>query len=146
MVFSWVEKELFLEDMISGRSDFCSPFLVNAILAQACHFSPRVEFAGEPWNERYLGNKFFIEAKRLWDCEEGAIKLTNVQACLILNACLNADGKDRIGTLFSSIAVHMARDLGLFKEQTPPPPGDSRAEKMYRARIFAGWGVFSFAS
>lgn len=40
--FNWVDTELFLNDMKSGKGDsgFCSPFLVNAILAQGCVSSP----------------------------------------------------------------------------------------------------------
>lgn len=38
LFFNWVEPELFLADMQAGKldCDFCSPFLVNAILADAC--------------------------------------------------------------------------------------------------------------
>jgi hypothetical protein len=36
--YYWIDRELFLRDMQSGSLDskFCSPFLVNAILADAC--------------------------------------------------------------------------------------------------------------
>lgn len=35
---SWLlfQKDLFLEDMLSGSSSYCSPLLVNAVLAYAC--------------------------------------------------------------------------------------------------------------
>lgn len=37
-VFSWMHHELFIRDMQSQRLDsfFCSPFLVNVMLAEAC--------------------------------------------------------------------------------------------------------------
>lgn len=35
-IFSVVHKDLFLEDMVSGRTRFCSSLLVNALLALAC--------------------------------------------------------------------------------------------------------------
>lgn len=36
--YNWIDRDLFLRDMQSGKLDskFCSPFLVNAILADAC--------------------------------------------------------------------------------------------------------------
>ena len=36
--FNWIDRDLFMRDMLSGnpRSQYCSPFLVNAILAHAC--------------------------------------------------------------------------------------------------------------
>lgn len=36
--FNWIDRDLFMRDMLSRdpRSQYCSPFLVNAILAHAC--------------------------------------------------------------------------------------------------------------
>lgn len=36
--YNWIDRELFLGDMRSGnlKSKFCSPFLVQCILAEAC--------------------------------------------------------------------------------------------------------------
>lgn len=34
--YTWFDQDLFLADMIAGQSRFCSPLLVNAILAHAC--------------------------------------------------------------------------------------------------------------
>jgi hypothetical protein len=38
LFFNWIDRDLFLRDLNSGNahSPFCSPFLVNAILADAC--------------------------------------------------------------------------------------------------------------
>lgn len=35
---NWIDRDLFIRDMLSGDTDakFCSPFLVNVILADAC--------------------------------------------------------------------------------------------------------------
>jgi hypothetical protein len=40
----WVDRDLFLQDMKSGRLDstFCTPFVVNAMLAEACVSSPEL--------------------------------------------------------------------------------------------------------
>jgi hypothetical protein len=34
--YTWFDQHLFLADMIAGQSRFCSPLLVNAVLALAC--------------------------------------------------------------------------------------------------------------
>lgn len=34
--FFWFKKELFLEDLVARRTQFCSSLLVNAVLAAAC--------------------------------------------------------------------------------------------------------------
>jgi hypothetical protein len=34
--YHYLDREAFLDDMAAGRSDFCSPLLVNALLASAC--------------------------------------------------------------------------------------------------------------
>ena len=35
-VYHYLEKDAFLDDMANGRTRFCSPLLVNALLASAC--------------------------------------------------------------------------------------------------------------
>jgi hypothetical protein len=97
-----------------------------------------------------MGVRFLREARRLWELEEGAVNLTNIQACLILGIIYNTDGKDRVGTNFLSIAVQMAKDLKLFKSIGSPraveksPIGMDLTEKMYRGRNFTAWGLFNY--
>lgn len=96
----FLDRDLFLRDIRTGEvgSQFCSPFLVNIMLAQACvciqdylplavpilnvgqqHYSDEPEALARPTDPTTVGDHFFAEAKRLWDAEEGNVSLTNVQ-------------------------------------------------------------------
>ncbi|EAA58037.1 hypothetical protein AN6062.2 [Aspergillus nidulans FGSC A4] len=80
-VLKWIERDLFIRDMQSGNIDspFCSPFLVNAILAVACCYCdvPETNSASDVVPPGRLD--FFDEAKRLLGQEEGKFSLTSFQ-------------------------------------------------------------------
>ncbi|KAF9771796.1 hypothetical protein IL306_010542 [Fusarium sp. DS 682] len=69
-------KDLFLEDMAAGRSDFCSSLLVNVCYPS---FSNRVEY----WNPNTLLYRFIAEAKRLWELEATVPRMTTIQAGIL---------------------------------------------------------------
>ncbi|KAL4913290.1 hypothetical protein BDW62DRAFT_205716 [Aspergillus aurantiobrunneus] len=65
--FNWINRDLFLRDLNSRdvNSVFCSPFLVNAILAEACLYSDYPESCAIPGDVTTKGEHFWREAKRL---------------------------------------------------------------------------------
>jgi hypothetical protein len=63
-LFASVSKDQFLADFRSGRRRYCSPLLVNALLAVGCRFSDRIECRSDP-SDPDPGEHFFMEAKRL---------------------------------------------------------------------------------
>lgn len=107
--FHWLDRDLFVEDMKSASLDanFCSPFLVNIMLAEACvcitalggganvhaggligisskPFSYYPEAYARPGDPSSIGEHFYAEAKRCLEAEEGRISLTSVQGACIL--------------------------------------------------------------
>ncbi|KAL7928301.1 putative zinc finger protein [Trichoderma chlorosporum] len=137
MWFTYINKNLFLEDMASGSERFCSSLLVNAVLAFACHCNRRMSARAEYWNPFTLGYKFLAEAKRLWEREQQESKITSIQAALFLNGISNLDGADAIGWQYTSRAVNMAHELELFAV-TPK----TVSVKMRIAREFTAWTLF----
>lgn len=98
---NWIDKELFVRDMQAGSlsARFCSPFLVNIILADACvrfsiyllgssnrpqAYSDYPEAYARPGDAASKGARFYEEAKRLLDKEEGRITLPTVQGLGVL--------------------------------------------------------------
>ncbi|KAL6234135.1 hypothetical protein BDW75DRAFT_231358 [Aspergillus navahoensis] len=81
-VQKWIERDLFIRDMQSGNIDspFCSPFLVNAILAVACCYCDRPETNSSFDGVLPRRLDFHDEAKRLLGQEEGKLSLTSFQA------------------------------------------------------------------
>ncbi|KAG7425123.1 Nitrogen assimilation transcription factor nirA [Fusarium oxysporum f. sp. raphani] len=114
--FTFFHKDYFLDDMLAGSSTFCSPLLVNAILAVGCNYlSQPAEF----WNPNSLGYKFLAEAKRLWAVEEsGERSLTTLQAALIINTIVNMFGIDKLASAYLGQAIDIAHELGLFESTT----------------------------
>ena len=132
-------KDYFLDDMTTGRSRFCSPLLVNAVLAVACYASHDIRNSNEFWIPKSLGYQFAAEARRLREVEiaVGKNRLMTVQAGYLLTVVNNANGMDRIGLLYLIKALAMARELQIFK--APPSTMD---ERMQNARAFTAWGLF----
>ncbi|EXJ77649.1 hypothetical protein A1O3_09877 [Capronia epimyces CBS 606.96] len=84
------DENLFLEAMKAGDlgSPFCSPFLVNVVLAIGCLFSVHPAAFATPGDPKTLGLQFYTEAHRLWALEGARPTLTNIQGTAFI-------GKDR---------------------------------------------------
>lgn len=134
-------KDLLLEDMKCGRLRFCSPLLVNAILAVGAHTDAGVPDSDKFWIPQGLGYRFLAEAKRLWEMEDHeSSKLTTVQAAIILNAVSLTDATDKIGKAFFVQAVAMAKDLKLLTT----PDEEIPDQTMRKARAVTAWCLYGW--
>lgn len=109
MVFS---KECFLHDMARGRSKYCSPLLVNALLATACAYSDRPEAWANPNDSNTAGDQFFIEARRLLFENEHS-SLTTVQALALMGTREASCSRDSSGFQYAGRCMRMALEIGL---------------------------------
>ncbi|KAL4804735.1 hypothetical protein BDV18DRAFT_142404 [Aspergillus unguis] len=82
---NFIDRDLFIRDMKSGSapSTFCSSFLVNTILAEACIYSD-CSSAGLLSRVSLMQVRFYEEAQRALDKEEGRISLPTVQGLGVL--------------------------------------------------------------
>ncbi|KAJ4117481.1 hypothetical protein NW768_010844 [Fusarium equiseti] len=136
--FTFFHKDLFLRDLNSGSAEYCSSLLVNAVLASATHYHPKVHGRNEPWDTESLCYRFFAETKRLWELEMGESKLTTCQAAMVMNSVYNMDGLDQIGNLYMVQAAKIAYNLDLF--------GAKGRGEMDVAKHFTAWCLFSWQS
>ncbi|GMF97180.1 unnamed protein product [Aspergillus oryzae] len=99
---AFLDRDVFLRDMARGdlNSECCSPFLVNALLANACvcdkpitlwihtnsmqHFSDYSEAYVDPGDIVTKGADFLAEAERLRDEEPAKLSLAFLQGTLLL--------------------------------------------------------------
>jgi hypothetical protein len=137
----YVEEDLFLHCMQRGLpSDFCSPFLVNAICAMACLSSEHSAAFLRPEDLMSRGEHFHKEALRLWILERGRASVTNIQALIILSMGAGFRGKDKLGLQLLTIAVQMNNDL--------PFPSESSEQiampDKLRVRVSAAWTAHLF--
>ncbi|KAI9832944.1 MAG: hypothetical protein M1826_000723 [Phylliscum demangeonii] len=105
-------KECLLHDMAQGRPKYCSPLLVNALLACACNYSDRPEARAHAHDPTTAGNHFFAEARRLL-IEDERSSLTAVQALGLMSLRESSAGRDSSGYQYAGRCMRMALELGL---------------------------------
>ena len=93
--YNWIDRDLFLGDMSSGQTRYCSRFLVNALLAFACPYSDRMEARPKNGQPSSLMSKFMAEAQRLLEFQP--VSLTTVQGIACLCMAKVTLGQDRLG-------------------------------------------------
>lgn len=135
--FASLSKEHFLRDFQDGRQRYCSPILVNALLALGCRFStqPKTrEFPNDPYSS---GDHFFKEALRLLNDETDHHSLTVIQALGIMSIREASCGRDSESWYYSGQSIRLAIEMGL--HQTPEH-GDLDEMAVQSATF---WGAFA---
>lgn len=154
--FTTLSKSLFYRDFLLGKppSDirrkvhYCTPLLVNAMLALGCHFSASPAARENPQDSATTGDHYFKEAKRLMMEGDELEKpsLATVQALALMSVREAGCGREAKGWVYSGISFRMACDLGLnyhpaslslIKEASPDEEEDD-------ARRITFWGCFLF--
>ncbi|KAF5856375.1 hypothetical protein ETB97_007477 [Aspergillus alliaceus] len=145
--FNWVDRERFIHDMQAGLlgAKFCSPFLVNAILAYACAYSNYPEAYAVPGDPSSKGAHFYDEAKRLLDKEEGRITLPAVQGIGVLWARACMTGQDRQGWIYRNQLAYSAHELSQ-KYSLLASKVDEDELRMARIVNSTNWGLFNCAT
>ncbi|PGH02313.1 hypothetical protein GX51_04754 [Blastomyces parvus] len=145
--FTTMSKKLFYRDFIKGRStQYCSPLLVNAMLALGCHFSSWPAARSDPNDSATAGDHFFKEAKRLIleNDEHERAKICTVQALALMSVREAGCGREGSGWVYSGMSFRMAYDLGLNVDGTGIASSHSLTEEDIDARRITFWGCFLF--
>lgn len=138
VVFS---RECFYKDFRSGREKYCSPLLVNAMLAYGCHFTDDPAGRTDPDNFRTAGDHFFQEARRLL-YENEASSLTTVQALCVMAMREPSAGRDSSGFAYMGRCMRMAIEMGLHLKNSAAPAMDLTPSEI-EVRKVTFWGVFT---
>ncbi|KAK1148658.1 hypothetical protein N8T08_008543 [Aspergillus melleus] len=124
LYFTWdhplsqlIDQRMFIEHMNKGdtNSEFCSPLLVNSVLAMASAYSDFPEIFSSPGDLTSKGKQFYAEAERLWMAEDGHASLTNIQAVALMSCVLSFQTKRKASWLMLRQAVQLAQDFGMFQ-------------------------------
>ncbi|KAJ9639043.1 hypothetical protein H2204_003951 [Knufia peltigerae] len=145
--FTTLAKELFYRDFLTGTSSqYCSPLLVNIMLALGCHFSCRPAARKDPDDSGTTGDHFFAEAKRLLyeDDEFANAKLCTVQALALMSVREAGCGHESKGWVYSGMSFRMACDLGLNVDAQPINELSRLTDEGIDARRITFWGCFLF--
>ena len=110
--YNWLDLDLFLRDMKHGQLDcsFCSPFLVNSLLAIACPYSDYAEATMDN-SAGSIMIQFYNEAKRLHEQETDTSAVTNIQGLCHLMAAAGMAGNDAVGYEYMQQVIALYRDM-----------------------------------
>ena len=145
--FTTLSKELFYKDFLTGiSSQYCSPILVNAMLALGCHFSSKQAARASSDDSGTTGDHYFAEAKRLlYENEEFAnAKLCTVQALALMSVREAGCGRESKGWVYSGMSFRMASDLGLNVDAPAMNDVSRLSAEDIDARRITFWGCFLF--
>ena len=148
--FTTLSRTLFTREFVRGKplpgakrsTEYCTPLLVNAMLALGCHFTSRPGARADPHDSATAGDHFFKEAKRLiLENDEHEIpKLATVQALALMSVREAGCGREAKGWVYSGMSLRMAHDLGLSVDSGSPGLSDEEVD----ARRITFWGCFLF--
>jgi hypothetical protein len=135
--FASLSKEHFLQDFQDGRHRYCSPILINALLALGCRFSTQPMTWANPNDPYSCGGHFFKESQRLFHQETDHHNLTTIQALGIMSIREASCGRDSESWYYAGQSIRLAIEMGLHRLQGE---GDED-ELAVRAATF--WGAFA---
>jgi hypothetical protein len=133
-------QEIFFLGLNDKKLKYCTPLLVNAILALACNWSDRLDVRADPNDLGTVGDLFFAEAKRLLAVEERSC-LTTVQALGLMSLREAMMNHDSSGWRYAGQMMSMAIELGLHMSYRVQP-GFNATPTEIEARRVTFWGCF----
>lgn len=151
--FTTLPKNLFYRDFLLGNPPgengrkYCTPLLVNAILALGCHFTSLPGARANRDDSTTAGDHFFKEAKRLImeNDEHEKPRMATVQALALMSVREAGCGREAKGWVYSGMSFRMACDLGLNLDSGGLSSGQgTRDDDEEDARRITFWGCFLF--
>lgn len=155
--FTTLSKHLFYAQFVRGVPAtaaaagpvYCTPLLVNAMLALGCHFTSTPGSRARPNDPSTAGDHFFKEAKRLIleNDEHESPRLTTVQALALMSVREAGCGREAKGWVYSGMSFRMAMDLGLHLDPgslTEGVGGAGISDEEVDARRVTFWGCYLF--
>ncbi|KAF2147671.1 hypothetical protein K461DRAFT_70479 [Myriangium duriaei CBS 260.36] len=141
-IYTVFDERYFVEDLVSGNTNFCSPLLVNATCCLGC-----VLYTTLDSHARLLGSQFMQCAETLLQAESRP-SLTNVAASGILSMVAVLHSKHSLGMNYVSQACQWGRQLGMFHNASnvEKMPHDMLERKMLQAKAVASWGIFKLSA
>lgn len=135
--FASLSKEHFLRDFQDGRYRYCSPILVNALLALGCRFSTQPMTRANPHDPYSSGDHFFKESQRLFNQETDHHSLTTIQALGIMSIREASCGRDSESWYFAGQSIRLAIEMGLHRIH------DEGDEDELAVQSATFWGAFA---
>ncbi|EXL44524.1 hypothetical protein FOCG_13494 [Fusarium oxysporum f. sp. radicis-lycopersici 26381] len=139
-VVGFIDKDLFLTDLVQHNPTFCSAFLVSSILYLAC-------FAHTASDDRAatLAHSFFNDSERLYRVEKLSDSLTTLAAINIFSLGCFSHGKSNLGQDLLLSAYEMGKRMDLYglDLSSPEVRGFQKLSSSHSVPQ-ASWGTFNW--
>ncbi|KAF3099069.1 hypothetical protein TWF594_010974 [Orbilia oligospora] len=131
VAWNWFDVDIFLEGMVQKDFTYCTPLLVNCILALACHLSPRIPVRSDPRNPNSLGHRFIEEAINLSHVECNQPNLTTIISGMLLCEVVSVNGKDHLGYMLFQSTVSLYHRLFEQRKSSGKLRRDEKMERFF---------------
>ncbi|KAL2841713.1 hypothetical protein BJY01DRAFT_217259 [Aspergillus pseudoustus] len=142
---AFLDRDVFIQHMNVGdmSSELCSPFLVNALLANACHFSEYSEVSkhGQSGDIMTKGDDFLAEAERLGSEKPQQPTLSYLQGTLMLYEKYSLSGEKDLGYNMLHRAICIGQSIGLIGASRADPTSSQISEDMEISLRRTAWGL-----
>ncbi|RHZ68422.1 hypothetical protein CDV55_104398 [Aspergillus turcosus] len=152
LYFAWenptwqlVDQHMFLRDLASGSTRFCSPLLVHALLFFGCSYSYSLDRITDRQEEKSLGKKLYAEIQRLWLIEKGQLNLPVAQSSILIGLLCCTLGIDRLGTKYILHGAELCHKLELHCESPAYLYSNVNRDELgpiSRCHKLVAWAVF----
>ncbi|CAI6339989.1 unnamed protein product [Periconia digitata] len=143
-IFGCVDVDLFIADLVDHKLDYCSPFLVSAIMSLACQSYSTFDIRSSAFIV-----PFIQDAEKLWKAERMSDSPKNLAALCYLALACTAHGDEQLR--FDSVVEirAMAKRMALIDVR----PSDNVIEKFHQLPVekikemsHAAWAVYGALS
>jgi hypothetical protein len=134
-------EELFEHGMLLKRDRYCTPLLMNAILAVGCCYSDRPEARKDPNDPNTAGDHFFAEAQQLLAETHNQPSLTIVQALGLMSLREAMRNHNARAQSYISQMMNMVIGLGMHTSHSAES-SSTLTESEIEARRITFWGCF----
>ncbi|QGA12441.1 hypothetical protein EYB26_000085 [Talaromyces marneffei] len=142
--YSFLDLNVLIDQMRSRdlNSEFCSQFLVNALLAHACSYSEYSEAYGIPGDVASKGAKFLKEAEKCLRQRRDDVGFSTLQGTMILYERYSMTGQDDLGYTMLHKAIDIADRLGYIGGEGQTIDLSNKSQDFYNSSVKTVWGLF----
>lgn len=158
-LFGFFDLHLFVGDLVDQQEEFCSRFLVNALLHLGCVSRERPQicriFIDKNVQQMYcafdesadrLVHFFLEEAERLWEIEREHDTLLTMAGAAMLSRAHMGQGQYHNGHMYAQEVTRIGVSLGLFGPDSlaATASNNDSTSADHLARCYAAWGGFNW--
>ncbi|KAL1867156.1 hypothetical protein VTK73DRAFT_4318 [Phialemonium thermophilum] len=141
-LLGFFDADLFIRDLVSEGTYFCTGLLVNALLAWAC-----LGYSVIDPDALVLSRTFFEVAKQQWEDERHTNQLTVAASAQFLSLTAASYGNDEEATGYLNDGISIGQRMGLFGVKSEADSAtmwlDNHTDWIHAASQTA-WGVFGW--